>query len=916
MFHTGSGFDEPAAPQFYRKIGLNGRFLADKEPYLHKRTDVEPEKTCIDALTLQLRYQTSDVYVSLVSTDFALEVRRDYFSSAWCDGHGLSAGQRPDLPFGNCWLSGLAANVHVIDSGPDRPVYVLVSDEQGTVHRFVEFFKDGLHAGYYPLPGGRHQQDSRAMSLTRHGDQWEFRRKYGTTLQFDCKSPAVQLSTAAGASTELHLYYRAVRASDRRGGYLAYHFNDDNPGLIADGISFAGRTMAIHRNSQGVVEKIVDLRGNEHRYEYRASSVPGGAPLLVRRLFPPHRGRNAVTTYEYEEVGGGAGEQHAAISLIADPLGNIHRFTYRHQFAGAKSDGRQEWSLARQPVCISEVHLPDNKSITKFYDYSPPAEADVATFVCDAEKNGQLYEFTGRETVTLDQLPWRRGRDSDGDPSNTPRFTAWTRQQVTYYQGSRHRFDGKTGRFRPGFFTKCLLKERYEFDIGAGMALVRAIDAAGNVTTFGYQDRLVRPQLDAALPCGFEDPFSRWSKDVTDAVNPRGGKKRFTYHPANRAIIREEEELGCITVYGVDETTGLVLSKIVYADARAEVADARFTFAEFEYGNREFPGFLTKKAIRKTKAFAESPEWEVDLVRVYEADDHGNRVKEIADPDGRKFTWISRFNEHNAIVSKLYPDGYYIQYRYDPFNRLDRTYRARGSVKKAYFDARGNKLKEIEPNGNVEILEYANLNRIIKKTAESGPADKREKVVTVYRYNAMGSKTYEAVVGKPPQILRHDGLQRVIFNKTSGKPSNTYSYSASGCSNLFESGRFCASSILVGRSTRWHYQYDALQNNTRKWRSLFRFFGLLRLHRQLVVQTFDAAGNMIQKTDQNGSIHYEYDALNRLVAEDHFLPGGRKILYTLRTLRTSTGLEYGSVDRSGKRTEKRFDTAGDEITSK
>jgi hypothetical protein len=447
------------------------------------------------------------------------------------------------LPFGNCWLSGIAANVHVIDRGPEYPVHVLVIDEEGTLHRFIEFFKGKEHVGYYPLPNCHSVQDGRAMALTRRGKSLEFRRKYGTTLSFDFEAPLVEI--AAGQSNsdeETHRYYRAIRVSDRRGGYTQYHFNAGNNGLIPNEISFVKRSMTIHRNSQGVVERIIDLRGHEHRYEYRPSRFPDGSPLLVRQYRPKMDDLFRCTLYDYDEasqsVGSGVEEHHAVISLITDPLGNTYSFKHQHHFSHQASDSPSGQARNQiPPIRISEAELPDKLGTTKYRDYSPPPterqpNPPRMTFVSDAEQHGQLYEFTEKQEIPLSDLPWSRVESRDAVAANAPRLIVWRRQQVTYFQGDRHRYDSTKGIFAPGFFTKRLLREQYEFDLGAGMALAKATDTEGNITSFAYGDALMRLQLQKLLPEGFKDPLSERSMDVTASTNPLGGTKRCTYDPA------------------------------------------------------------------------------------------------------------------------------------------------------------------------------------------------------------------------------------------------------------------------------------------------------------------------------------------------------------------------------------------------
>lgn len=912
LYAGGIVLGEEAMPQFYRRVNLNGRPSSDTEPYLHKRSDAEPELSCVDGLTLQLRHDTTDVYVPLVAGEFALQVRRSHMGAVWSSGRGMPSCKRPDLPFGNCWLSGIAANVHVMDLGNGLPVHVLVTDEQGTLHRFIELFRQGQHAGYYPLPGCHYLQDGRTMSLICQGNRLEFKRKYGTALSFEIDAPAVETATGLDGNIEEHRYYRAVRVNDRCGGYTQYHFEEGNGSLIPDTLSFGKLGITIHRNQEGVVERIVDTRGHEHRYEYRSSQFSDGSPLLVRVYRPMLEAAAPCTSYEYEEVNQAIGpdveERHAALSSIADPLDNTYTFKYRHHFAapgaiGATPSGREHI----QPIRVSEVGLPDKKSVTNFHDYSASSASLLpgprTIFVSDSERNGLLLEFEEPQAIELQDLPCVRATGTQGGP----RLAVWRRFQVSYFQGHRHRFDEKKGQFHPGFFTRRLLMERYEFDMGAGMALSRAIDTEGNITSFVHADKLDRRPLENILPKQLQDPLAERHRDVTESINPLGGTKRFVYDASTRAVVRKEDELGHLTLIESAPGTGLPIFEIVYADSKAEHARTPFARTDYVYANADFPGFLTRKTVRRISS-DESPSWEVDLVRVYEADELGRVVREVADPEDAHFEWIFAHDEAANKISAQHPNGAIYQFRYDPLNRLVRVYQPNGGVKKFRYDARGNKITEIEPNGDTTTMEYDSFARLIRTVVETGPIDQRRKGITVTRFNAVGSKLYEQQPSKPSKTHKYDGLQRVISVRVGRKMANLeYAYSANGCSNLFRSSRFCPAFNLVERRSRWHFQYDGLQNCVKKGHGFYRFSAFFSKSKHLVLQKFDSAGNLIERKNWQGTSRYEYDPLNRLVTE-HLAGGGWK-----RTLRTSTGLEYGSVDSSGKRLVNEFDSAGREI---
>lgn len=886
-----------ALPPFYRKVALNGRPSCDTEPNRHKRTDIEAEKSCVDALTLQVWHQTTDVYVPLLGTEFALGVRRSHVALAWQADAGLSPGQRPDLPFGGCWTTGVTANVHAIDRGDDQPVEMLVTDEQGTVHAFVELFQNGRPVGFYPLPNNAADQDGRALSLVREGGQFVLRRKFGIVLTFDAAAPAVEIAVdGADHGKELHRYYRLRQARHNRGGYLRYHFEASNAGLVPDEITFAKKRLRFLGNAQGQVAQVIDPRGNVHRYEYRPAGVAGGAPLLVRQYRPPVRGEAPCTSYEYEESGSTGSLSYAAIALIADPLGNTYRFRHR---PGEGPDA----PLPR----VSEIDLPGGLGTARFQAYAGrDAEQRGTTrrftFIADAVGNGILYDFSERVKAALAGLPWRRGGNGQAEVT----LGGWLRQEISYFERAGHSFDEKSGKIQPHLRTRRLLRERYEFDAGSGFGLAKAIDTEGNVSSFAYKDPLRRPQLESVLAKDFRDPIAQFCRDVTEAVNPLGGIRRLVYHPTNRVVVRREDELGHLTVFEVDDPTGLDFSETVYADAAAEKAGKPFVRTEWEFKHADFPGFVTRKIVRKTGAQPESPEWEKDLTSLYEADENGNVIKETADPEGRKLVWNYEYGEHNNKLATFYPDGYCVQFRYDPLNRLDRVYRPHNAVKKSWFDARGNRVRELEPNGDLTESTFDSMARVVRTREEKGKVDARVVTLTETWYNAVNSKTRESAGGSV-KTYRFDGVQRVISIRENRKAATMFSYSANGCSNLFRRSSYKCASFYSNVLKRHFIRYDGWQNKLSQFTAPFRWYGTFLRPSQAV--TYDVAGNKIEERNGWKMTRYEYDPLHRLTVT--FEGNGK----WTRVLRTSTRLEYGTLDSTGARKEKRFDSAGYEVTT-
>ena len=281
-------------PPTFRKVNLTGRHFPGPMPQNFTVSDSEPEETFVDTMTLQLQNRTTEVYIPVGSSDLAVTVNRNVEDSTWVQGETLSPAQRPDLPFGNCWSSGLAANVHLVDRGKDVPRESVVTDEEGTSHRFVVSVDAEGKANFIPLPNARSQQDFAHLTLRWKEDEegFVFTRKYGTRLVFK-KTPSVEFNIQPGEKDPVrHAYHRLDRIEDRFGATILYRYHKSNAGIIPDQIVFGSQVVTFYRGDNGCIERLYDPAGNCRIYNYREPKQPGGAPLLVgfsqtdRRLIP------------------------------------------------------------------------------------------------------------------------------------------------------------------------------------------------------------------------------------------------------------------------------------------------------------------------------------------------------------------------------------------------------------------------------------------------------------------------------------------------------------------------------------------------------------------------------------------------------------------------------------------------------
>jgi YD repeat-containing protein len=881
-------------PPVYRKVSLTGRPLPGPMPQNRPESDSEPENTFVDAMTLRFQHRTSDVYIPILEDGFALTVNRNAESSVWQSEQGLTPSMRPDLPFGNCWTSGLASNVHVIEPAGAGPLRVIVTDEEGTLHSFVCRRVHESQRRYVPLPTTLSQQEAApGRLLADSSGRFEFTRKFGTRLLFR-NEPSLTLDIPVDGELERHLFFRLESVANRAGTAVAYVYESGNDGLIPDELVHNEQRIRIELNSDRRVEMITEPGGGTLLFNYRRPMQEGGAPLLnelQRQITGSSRG---TVHYEYEEHSEDTGVKsrtfHCNISAITDSVGNEYRFNYQ------SDSGRSE---SGSPRCVRSISLPRKLGVANFINYSKPAldaeESRRITFVADAEGNGIQYAFTGH----------RVHRVQDGE-TVLARVAMPAEQAMTYFAGHEHEFSEEEESVVATGGTKRIGSEKYEFDHGAGGALKSATDFTGNVIAFTHDEPFVRQWFGDSV----KDPMAERHAEASTWRDAVGGVTRFTYAAPFRYREKIVDPSGRIRLIRYDGPLGLKTTERVYADAGALGCDEPFTRTDFEYSDKRFPGFVTKQIIRKTGASPEKLAWEQDLVTSYQCDVQGRTVRETVDPDGLDYSTEISYDANGNRRSVTYPNGYRIDFKYDGRHRLTGIFRGadRGTptMQRMYFDGAGNKLREVEPDGTTSTYEYDGLNRAIRETKyPPGGFPKSPGKIFEWSYNTAGSTTKGYNEDGNRFIREVDALQRVTSIRFDDGSSTGFEYGKNSGSNLFDLSEFKAtSSKRSGVSVATSLEYDANHRHLSTMEPSKNSVAKA----DLTVFGYDPGGNLVAETGPDGKrTEFEYDPLNRLIRTIHADGTEERIFYT------STGLKYATVDANGRRTEQKFDAAGEPV---
>lgn len=868
----------------YRKVSLAGRHFPGPMPQDRDRSDSEPEETFVDVMTLQLQHRTSDVYITVGSADLAITVNRNVEDAVWVEGEGLAPAQRPDLPFGNCWSSGLAANLHQIHRGNTFPEEALVRDEEGTIHRFVKYLQDGKTT-YIPMPHSRSQQDFQMTSLEKlDSGHYLFKKKFGTRLTFAVQ-PTVKLFAEREGVREQHIYHRLNKVADRFDATINYHYDESNGGLIPDQLAYHDQVVIIHKNPKGRISRIIDPAGFLQLYRYREPKQKGGAPLLLDHRKPITDKKRAKTRMEYDQYSEtnsrGANIHYCNVSLIESRHDRTYRFSYAKESSGSRHGPGRD---------LKEVELPGEFGTVQFIPHSDLNKQIRRTFVKDPEGNGIFYEFTKNKIEDL----------KIGDKL-LARFAIYGEQITTYFEGQNYEL-GKT--IEAGEGTKILGSERYTFQMNAGGAVSEAFTMREHSFRFTYPERNRSRDLTADIT----HPFATYYGDPAIYTFPLGEATRYTYSKRYRLPVKIIDPAGKITINEVTTPREVIISTRTYANKQDFENNVPFTRMDSEFENKSHPGFATRTIVGKTSKSPEKVSWEVDLVKVYTPDKQGRTIKTEEDPEGLKYFTRRVYDDNSNLRSKIFSNGYRIDFKYDGRNRLKSVFRPSDgapSTSRTDYNLVGDETLEFETNGSVYSYEHDGMGReTLRISYEPGNYPDRPGVKTETRSNSAGSTVWGIDEEEDEYTIGYDGLQRAISINYVDGPIITYQYVNNCGDNLFSSSSFnITREEHSGKDFISLHKYDKngrivssseVSKGDAKEKSRKDF-------------SYDPAGNHTETESSEGITVFNYDVVDRLIRTD--FPNGQHS----RVLYTSTSLKYATVDPDGNRDEEEFDASGEPV---
>lgn len=722
-------------------------------------------------------------------------------------------------------------------------------------------------------------------------------------------------------------------------------------------------------NPVGKIVEITDANGRVDYTEYDAFYRPVESVRNYRPGEASDADTNVTATFEYNLVGN--------LLKVVDPEGNPTEFTY--DLLGRKTLKRDaegyEWEYAYDAM-RNLVQTTNPRGYSSMFEYTPTyrlaraidPENHAASYGYD--QDGRLtditdprgivthFEYDGLGRLTRKTRNYKPGFTADAetnviteyayDMAGNLRYVTNPRNyqaeiiydaahrttEVVGYEGGRTSFVydrvnnllGLTD--ANGHSTTYVYNElnrlveltnaenettAYRYDPMGNRT--HLIEADGTDTKYAYDwiyrlNGVTRNYQDGAASANDTNVNTAYTYDarglLTRITNALGAQTAFDYNDVGR-MVREVDPLGNTWEYTYDG----VGNRVARIDAKGDLT-------EYEYFPDNRLQQIRYAADETSVAYVYDPnnnrtqmaDWLGNTTWRY---DPLNRITEQIDPFDRVVS--SEYDAAGNRIGMVYPDGNRIAYTYSPNNWMASMIDPEGGVIGYKRDLTGNVLSISNPNDTETLKTYDKVYRTITLINRQTSGGKKINSAFEYTYNEIGHVTgtvKEYGWRNPPvetETYSYDGLHRLTGVsidpiKNNGEPVEmAYVYDA------------------VGNRLSWKTNEDLTTNEP--WDAFEKTYTYNAANRMLRVVTdsaknnpndnfttdftYDPNGNRINKlvSDANGPLHgvdYTFDPENRMIeALDYQLTGYD---HFNRIDRAVTDLEY---DGGGRRLVKTYD---------
>ena len=447
-----------------------------------------------------------------------------------------------------------------------------------------------------------------------------------------------------------------------------------------------------------------------------------------------------------------------------------------------------------------------------------------------------------------------------------------------------------------------------------GLTETDVTDALGHVTKYFYgniKGRSVVTRVEGLCSCGGSSQVQTWTYDnqanVTAKTDALNHTNTFTYDAEGNRLT-ETDATGTVTytynqfrevLLRTDQMNGLTGNSYDAQGNLVSSTNALGKTTNFTYDPRgllltatDARGKMTSLAydasgnlITRTDALSHETQFGYDargqLARVTNALGHQTffyydpvgRPAQVTQPDGTLIVY--EYDRGGRRIVMFNARGVPTSYGYDGANRLTSETDFLGQTTSYSYDLMSNLTARTDALGRVTNYDYDDFNRLVKITyppATTGAT----RLFETRAYDASGNVTQRTDTAGRVNQHAYDNVNRVV--STTDTDNKTTSFEYDSLSRM--------TALVDALDQRYRFNFDALGQikHIRRGTAVMSF-------------TYDVVGNRKQRTDYNGVLTtYDYDALNRLKTINY--PDTTSVSYTYDKLsRLQTGAnENGSID--------------------
>ena len=696
-------------------------------------------------------------------------------------------------------------------------------------------------------------------------------------------------------------YDEIKKATDVSGNVTEYEY--DSNGNITKTINPDGTYTLTRYNSKNMPLVEVDEVKNVTIYQYdekgvnvikQGSSINpvANAYDMVKNDFDLNTvdfSNYAVTTYDYYEYSEDNSTAIAGlIRATTDPEGNITENTYNsnglvettvvkdkngnicskmsfvYNDALQSSEIKEYVDVAKGIYTKTAYEYDNLNNVTKIITYGTGSEGIVVSYDYD-ELGRKIAEYTpkyAKDKSVGSTYTFNRGNlpltitdalgnvtyfsydaygnlvktvNPDGSISLTE-YDALQREKATYFQ------DSATS-------TKQIIsKNEYEY-VDADYTIYSSLDNSQTKHLYGLKEKSYA-YITADKQVVTETLQDFRGNTVSETVN--GKVKRTSNYYSNGSLARQTDALGSTTKYEYGFLGAL--TKLYTPFNKNKNGNTNYAVSKTEYDKN---GNVIKTIVPVNEQDAKTSKYSVTENKY---DGAGNLIEvKLVDSDNKtenitKYTYDNAGNvlkKYTGLSSENDKDYLLTEYEYDQYLRPIKISDSTGYISgKTEYDINGNVIKSTDPNGNITVNTYDDLDRLIKSETTNS-SDFNNKIVTAYEFDRLG-RTVSSYVGNAHAYYEYDRLGRVV-SETDGN-GNFKGYFYEGISD-YVSKAITGKRHLLCYSTV-SYKYD----------DEMRVSSISETGNEIVSYEYDANGNRSKEILANGiTTEYAYNCMNAVV---------------------------------------------------